>query len=107
MNVNYKSTGEYRIMSFILITLMMVPFFSCTGRSSKLETTMATDDTVTIGDGKLKRIGIIGAGSLGGSVGKLLVKAGYEVMFSSRHPEELQEMASKLGSLASIGTTKH
>jgi len=38
------------------------------------------------------RIGIIGAGSLGGTVGRLWVKAGHEVMFSSRHPEQLQAM---------------
>ena len=33
------------------------------------------------------RIGVIGAGSLGGTVGRLLVQAGHEVLFSSRHPE--------------------
>jgi predicted dinucleotide-binding enzyme len=50
------------------------------------------------------RIGVIGAGWLGGTVGKLLVKAGYEVMFSSRHPEELKDMARDLGAKASVGT---
>jgi hypothetical protein len=38
---------------------------------------------------KPMRIGVIGAGSLGGTVGSGLVKAGHEVKFSSRHPEEL------------------
>ncbi|NMH28653.1 NAD(P)-binding domain-containing protein [Flavobacterium sp. SE-s28] len=52
------------------------------------------------------KIGVIGAGWLGGTVGKLLVKAGHEVMFSSRHPEELQAMAKELGSRASVGTPK-
>lgn len=50
------------------------------------------------------RIGVIGAGSLGGTVGRLWVKAGHEVMFSSRHPEELEAMARQLGSRASVGS---
>ena len=43
------------------------------------------------------RIGVIGAGSLGGTVGSVLVKAGHEVKFSSRHPDELAAMARELG----------
>src|SRR5258707_5420130 len=43
------------------------------------------------------RIGIIGSGSLGGTVGKLWVRAGHEVMFSSRHPDELSSMIADLG----------
>ena len=50
------------------------------------------------------KIGIVGSGRLGGTVGALWVKAGHEVMFSSRHPEELKEMASKLGPRARVGT---
>ncbi|SEJ29951.1 NADP oxidoreductase coenzyme F420-dependent [Azotobacter beijerinckii] len=46
---------------------------------------------------------MIGAGSLGGTVGRLWVKAGHEVMFSSRHPEELESMARELGPRASVG----
>jgi len=49
------------------------------------------------------RIGIIGAGALGGTVGRLWVKAGHEVMFSSRHPEQLETMVRELGSRASAG----
>lgn len=51
-----------------------------------------------------KRIGVIGAGWLGGTVGSVWVKAGHQVMFSSRHPEELKSMTDKLGSRASVGT---
>lgn len=51
------------------------------------------------------RIGVIGAGSLGGTVGRLLVQSGHEVMFSSRHPEELVSMARDLGPRASTGTS--
>src|SRR5579862_6030381 len=50
------------------------------------------------------RIGIIGAGHIGGTIGGLWVKAGHPVMFSSRHPEELKDLVGGLGSLASAGT---
>jgi len=52
------------------------------------------------------RIGIIGAGSLGGTVGRLWVQAGHEVMFSSRHPDELVSMTRELGSRAFVGTPR-
>jgi predicted dinucleotide-binding enzyme len=55
---------------------------------------------------KSMRIGVIGAGSLGGTVGSVLVKAGYEVKFSSRHPEELLAMTRELGPRASVGTPR-
>jgi len=49
------------------------------------------------------RIGVIGAGSLGGTVGRLWIQAGHEVMFSSRHPEQLEAMTRNLGPRASTG----
>jgi hypothetical protein len=50
------------------------------------------------------RIGIIGAGNIGGTIGGLWVKAGHEVMLSSRHPEELKGLVEGLGSKARAGT---
>jgi len=50
------------------------------------------------------RIGTIGAGHIGGTVGGLWVKAGHSVMFSSRHPDELKDLVSGLGPLAQAGT---
>jgi 8-hydroxy-5-deazaflavin:NADPH oxidoreductase len=50
------------------------------------------------------KIGVVGAGSLGGTVARLWIAAGHEVMFSSRHPEELAPMAKRLGARASVGT---
>jgi len=52
------------------------------------------------------RIGIIGSGSLGGTVGKLWVRTGHEVMFSSRHPDELLSVIRDLGPRASAGTPR-
>lgn len=50
------------------------------------------------------RIGVIGAGWLGGTVGRILVQAGHEVLFSSRHPEELISLTRELGPRATVGT---
>jgi 8-hydroxy-5-deazaflavin:NADPH oxidoreductase len=52
------------------------------------------------------RIGIIGSGSLGGTLGRLWVEAGHDVRFSSRHPEELIPMTRSLGERASAGTPR-
>ncbi|SFH03798.1 NADPH-dependent F420 reductase [Methylobacterium gossipiicola] len=50
------------------------------------------------------RIGIIGAGNIGGTLGGLWAKAGHEVMLSSRHPEELKGLVESLGPKARAGT---
>jgi predicted dinucleotide-binding enzyme len=49
-------------------------------------------------------IGVIGSGHIGGTIGRLWVKAGHPILFSSRHPAALKELAAGLGSLASAGT---
>ncbi len=56
-------------------------------------------------NGKL-RIGVIGSGHIGGTIGSLWIKAGHPVLFSSRHPDELNSMVSQLGSLAQAGTVE-
>ncbi len=56
--------------------------------------------------GEPLRIGVIGAGSLGGTVGRLWVKAGHQVLFASRHPEELASFTAELGSGAKAGTSR-
>jgi predicted dinucleotide-binding enzyme len=50
------------------------------------------------------KIGIIGSGKIGALVGRLWVKAGHEVRFSSRHPERLAALVKELGPHASAGT---
>jgi predicted dinucleotide-binding enzyme len=49
------------------------------------------------------KIGIIGAGRIGGTLGELWVKAGHEVLLSSRHPERLKGLADRLGPRARAG----
>jgi len=46
------------------------------------------------------KIGIIGSGNIGGTLGRHWAKAGHDVMFSSRHPDELKEMADSIGARA-------
>ena len=50
------------------------------------------------------KIGIIGSGNIGSTVGTLWVKAGHQVLFSSRHPENLKQLVDGLGPLARAGT---
>ncbi len=52
------------------------------------------------------RIGIIGAGHIGGTLAELWVKAGHEVLLSSRHPTRLQGLARSLGPRAHVGTPR-
>lgn len=52
------------------------------------------------------KIGIIGAGRIGGTLGELWVKAGHQVLLSSRHPENLKDLADRLGPLARVGTPR-
>jgi predicted dinucleotide-binding enzyme len=52
------------------------------------------------------KIGIIGAGKIGGTLATLWVKAGHEVLISSRHPDELKPLAQSLGPRARVGTPR-
>jgi len=52
------------------------------------------------------KIGIIGAGRIGGTLGEHWVKAGHEVLLSSRHPENLKDLANRLGPSARAGTPR-
>ena len=54
---------------------------------------------------KLK-IGIIGSGNVGSALGAVWVKAGHDVMFSSRHLEHDQSLAARLGDSARAGTPR-
>ena len=52
-------------------------------------------------------VGFIGSGMIGGTVARLSVAAGYQVVLSnSRHPETLKDLVEELGPLARAGTTE-
>lgn len=43
------------------------------------------------------KIGVIGCGNIGGNLGKHWAKAGHEVLFTSRHPKELDQLVKEAG----------
>jgi hypothetical protein len=53
---------------------------------------------------KKLRIGIIGSGRIGGTLGAIWLKSGHEVMFSSRDIEKNKALAASLGPNAKAGT---
>jgi 8-hydroxy-5-deazaflavin:NADPH oxidoreductase len=53
---------------------------------------------------KIRKIGIVGSGNIGGTVGTLLGKAGYEIFYSSRHPESLSGLVEETGPNARAGS---
>jgi hypothetical protein len=57
-------------------------------------------------DPRPMKIGLIGAGHIGGTLARLWVAAGHEVLLSSRHPDELQDLARSLGPRAHVGTPR-
>lgn len=57
-------------------------------------------------NGRPMRIGTIGAGQIGGTVGKLWVAAGHEVMFSALDIEEVRRLVAPLGPRAKAGTPR-
>ena len=50
------------------------------------------------------KIGIIGSGNIGGSLGRLWAAAGHEVCFGSRDPESLSDLVAKAGANAQAAT---
>jgi 8-hydroxy-5-deazaflavin:NADPH oxidoreductase len=50
------------------------------------------------------KIGIVGTGNIGGALATHWAKAGHELVISSRHPEELQDLAKSLGPKVRVGT---
>src|SRR6478736_10314246 len=77
--------------------------FFLLGAAALFASMMPTHAMAQSGSKKVK-IGVIGSGHIGGTIGGLWVKAGHSVLFSSRHPEELKPLVDSLGPLAKAGT---
>src|SRR5215217_1566786 len=50
------------------------------------------------------RIGIVGAGRIGGNCARQLAKGGHEVKLSGRDPAKLEPLVTEIGDAASVGT---
>ncbi|HVP32448.1 MAG TPA: NAD(P)-binding domain-containing protein [Steroidobacteraceae bacterium] len=73
---------------------------ACLAAASAAALTVATPAAAPL------KIGIIGTGHIGGTLARLWVAAGHEVLVSSRHPEELKGLAGSLGPKARVGTPR-
>ena len=58
------------------------------------------------GQGAGLKIGVIGSGRIGSTLGAIWLKAGHEIMFSSLDLEHDKALAARLGGKASAGTSK-
>jgi predicted dinucleotide-binding enzyme len=52
------------------------------------------------------KIGFIGSGNIGGAIGELMARAGHEVFFSSRNPDNLKPLVARVGARSRAGTPK-
>jgi predicted dinucleotide-binding enzyme len=53
---------------------------------------------------KINKIGIVGSGHIGGTLGMLFAQAGYEILYSTRHPDTLKDLVKTAGPKACAGT---
>lgn len=70
--------------------------------------TMVSAGTAAAGEDapQRKTIAMIGAGNMGSALGRLWAAAGYEVIFATRHPDELDDVVASAGhgaEAASVG----
>jgi len=80
-------------------------FFGMVGAAAAAMALAEVPFLADAGEAKVK-IGIIGSGRIGGTLGGLWVKAGHEVMFSARNLGPVKKLADSLGPLAHAGTPK-
>jgi len=83
-------TSRRRMLQSVAILLLCAPCFGAWAADA----------------GKGLKIGVIGSGRVGGTVGTLWVKAGHEVMFSSLDLEHDRKLAAGIGPGARAGTPK-
>ena len=74
-------------------------------RRAFLSVVLAAAVVPAFAQGKPMKIGVIGSGRIGSTIGGLWVKAGHEVMFSDRDPEQVKRAIDGLGPRARAGST--
>jgi len=74
-------------------------------RRAFLSVVLAATVVPAFAQSKPMKIGVIGSGRIGSTIGGLWVKAGHEVMFSDRDPEQVKRAIDGLGPRARAGST--
>src|SRR3974390_294308 len=100
----YKPEGEFSMQSDEQFGVLRRAWLGLAGNLAFAAVLMPFRGMAQASGGDKLRIGVIGSGQIGGTIGGLWVKAGHPVLFSSRHPEELKELVAGLGPLAQNGT---
>lgn len=88
------ATKTSRLHTFGILTALAIALTSVTAAQSTPQTA------------RPMRIGFIGSGNIGGAIGELLARAGHEVLFSSRNPDNLKPLVARVGPRARAGTPK-
>ena len=88
--------------AMLLLSLVAIAI----GSASQAAAPRSDADVKAKADANPLKVGIIGAGHIGGTLAALWVKSGHEVLVSSRHPDELRGLASSLGPNAHVGTPR-
>lgn len=87
--------GRHRLVRILTVTAVLL------GISS-----LPKDVLAQASNSSGTKIGVIGSGNIGSTVGRLWVKAGHQVLFSSRNPENLKQLVDSLGPLTRAGTVR-
>ena len=90
MNKNHRSRRLFLLQALIAGGVVSLPVV--TGLKSALAQS-----------GDSLRIGIIGSGRIGGSIGLRWAEAGHQILFSSRNPDQLGELVRQAGDNARAG----
>jgi hypothetical protein len=93
--------GDHGVLAYMTRTHLL----NALGAALALATLAAATAPPAAVPGPLK-IGVIGTGHIGGTLAALWVKAGHQVLLSSRHPDELRALAQSLGPAARVGTPR-
>jgi 8-hydroxy-5-deazaflavin:NADPH oxidoreductase len=88
-----KNTLQLRVLAFVAVAAAVV-------------LQLAAGAQTTPQTSRPMKIGFIGSGNIGGAIGELLAKAGHEVFFSSRNPENLKPLVARVGPRARAGSPK-
>jgi predicted dinucleotide-binding enzyme len=82
-------------ITFASIAILLLPF--CVS---------AADTPTPFKTAHPMKIGIIGAGDIGGTLARHWGAAGHQLLISSRHPEQLQALAKEIGPNVKVGTPR-